>query len=705
MFALLIIPLTAFSQLQYPEKNVYGGYVKRIVENHNGDMFVLTGNGLYYRKYGSAKYEDISPDEYPVYTYGLALMNDTLFLSTEFGFYLSSDFGKSWELITNDLRPCQLIEINKTGEVFAVKFDKDKKDRVYRITDCGKSWKAVYTEKSFTGIDRIAVDSDGNWYIGDSKEGIFKSENKGNSWEKIHSGYVPTYHGDVPVFIESVFITRDDLIFTGTRGKAYFFSTDKGDSWIYPLDTNMGVYINKFCEGESGNVFAVWQQRERVIDNIVTKNAIIKMKDGGRKWEKHTTPITADNVHVMFVDENDCLLAGYDEFGVIKSADTGKSWIDDSDGINAVDISNILNTGNDLIACSGESGIFLSADNGNTWNQTGGLTYRSADMVCDNNGIVYAMQATDSYLKSTDNGKNWQEIDIADFRKYGRNYSIGYDKVNDILYIGGNYDYLYSSTNGGVDWKPTHSFGCDWVFIDDITCNSKGYVYAGDTFGRVFLSKDTGNTWIRLHEYYFFGGIKNIRILDNDRILMTTWMGLYSSDDHGFTWSLETKGLGDTLLYFLASDDGIVYGASQNCGIFYSCDNGSSWSKLVDSIPQGVSALEVAPDGKIIIGTFGKGILLFDPKPVGNAKPNDRLFDVYPNPTAGELNITFEKWILEKMELTLFDLMGITVYEKKYCCASPGIPPIPIGGLAPGVYFLRVRSGSRVAVRKVVVAR
>ncbi len=79
---------------------------------------------------------------------------------------------------------------------------------------------------------------------------------------------------------------------------------------------------------------------------------------------------------------------------------------------------------------------------------------------------------------------------------------------------------------------------------------------------------------------------------------------------------------------------------------------------------------------------------------------------VYPNPTNGMLNLTFETGEAGKTLVLLTDIQGKEVYREDIISTSAQTVQrsIDIGGQASGTYFLKISNNDKSAVRKIILS-
>jgi hypothetical protein len=77
------------------------------------------------------------------------------------------------------------------------------------------------------------------------------------------------------------------------------------------------------------------------------------------------------------------------------------------------------------------------------------------------------------------------------------------------------------------------------------------------------------------------------------------------------------------------------------------------------------------------------------------------VFNLYPNPTNGQLYFNFSGSRQNFMELHILDLLGRVHAQKKLKMVNRSFSGIlDVSDLAPGVYLARVQNGSQLVIRK-----
>ena len=101
------------------------------------------------------------------------------------------------------------------------------------------------------------------------------------------------------------------------------------------------------------------------------------------------------------------------------------------------------------------------------------------------------------------------------------------------------------------------------------------------------------------------------------------------------------------------------------------------------------------------IGIFDK-ITVGNPAAINDVEVNDEKILVYPNPAKDFVSIVIENGLFENASVELLDIFGKLVYQT--AISESSIQTIPINGLNDGVYLLKINSGKRSAIKKLMVS-
>jgi subtilisin-like proprotein convertase family protein len=76
---------------------------------------------------------------------------------------------------------------------------------------------------------------------------------------------------------------------------------------------------------------------------------------------------------------------------------------------------------------------------------------------------------------------------------------------------------------------------------------------------------------------------------------------------------------------------------------------------------------------------------------------------IYPNPNDGNFNIVFDNAIGDKVNISVFDISGRSVYVKAFDVSSVFDQNINLNAVSPGMYLVRIVDGNRTVTQKIIV--
>jgi photosystem II stability/assembly factor-like uncharacterized protein len=291
------------------------------------------------------------------------------------------------------------------------------------------------------------------------------------------------------------------------------------------------------------------------------------------KWQKLNGP--EGGVMQGIISQGDTILAGtVDNAMVYFSTDRGENWHKSISKIIGRFSDFIFTDDNAVIAANPYNGLFKSFDLKN-WTKLIQNSFWSVGN--DGQGKLYAGTDNGYIISSSDNGSTWgTELIIG-----GRISSFLETSYHKFI-AGGDGKVLIKNLNNSV-WNAitTSNPNEHSLFSDD-----SGHLYAGTGNG-IFISTDSGLTWIKQHPGTFFNGEYMLDAEFNSRVIgafgdETNWFGqgwgAAVSDDQGVTWRWSQTGLPPKISGGRIAKSGIdTYMSTWGSGVYKSTDYGESW--------------------------------------------------------------------------------------------------------------------------------
>jgi photosystem II stability/assembly factor-like uncharacterized protein len=572
-----------------------------------------------------------------------------LYVGTSAGrIFTSIDGGKRWSRLTHlgdrDDYVLDHILVDPTDPatifVSAWSLDAQRSGDVFRSRDGGKKWAAL-ADMHGKSIRALAIAQfDPRVLISGALDGVYRSENAGDTWVRISPANDPELRN-----IESVAMDPKDpkVIYAGTWHLAWKTS-DGGKSWRHINEgmvddsdvfsiiidpTNSAVVYASACSGiyksdNGGESFRKVQgvpfsaRRTRILKqdsmnpSIVyagTTEGLWKTIDGGKTWSQMTS--SGIVINDVFIDPRSSsrLLLATDRAGVLASEDAGVHFFPSNYGYTHRYVTAIL------IAKKVPNTLLVGLANDREWGgvfwcQNGGRNCHQLSAGLAGRDVLVLREANDGTLIAGTNlgvfvmGRKWDAWrsasrvvsakPSANYRKIkSRETSFDQDqqslmraRVNDLQVLTGRWlaatsAGLYTSGDEGRSWAGGPLLGRS----DIVTLRSAGGLLLAATRTEIFVSLDQGAKWEVVKLPPTVNTFSDVAITPDTDILLVSHIGVLRSSDLGASWE-PSKGLSPGQVSLVSSTDSgkTLLGTSSSSGvIFHSRDGGRSWQPRVDS--------------------------------------------------------------------------------------------------------------------------
>jgi len=399
-------------------------------------------------------------------------------------------------------------------------------DQVFKSDGRGASWKHVVNglngQYSYTAVEMSPeYSSDGTLFVASSGDGIFRSRDFGESWQKAVDGLVRL---DISRLSISRKFGSDRRLLAASESGGVWRSVDGGDSWQMVLTES--VSITGFAE-------IAGQQNQDVVIAGDSEGNVWRSDDNGRLWEIiHAFTDVGAVTSVAGLDET--IYAGTENGGLYQSMDDGLTFAhallpgdsaraiclgDDPElrdpHITAVAV--VPGTAGDstVLAMSWYGGVFVSKDHARSWSVwRDGLTcQRQADSLkephfrdlevtrLDNGRSIYWLGAFDGVFRGTEPGSHWQQQETL---------PLGLIKGMAVT-AGENLPLAIALSTYGGGFYLTHDQGSTWTIGNKGLLTTRltgmafspnyredGVIYAG-AIRELLKSSDRGQSWQRIN--------------------------------------------------------------------------------------------------------------------------------------------------------------------------------------------------------------
>lgn len=448
--------------------------IASICQASNGDIYVGTGEGLYYNSgYGTG---------------GLA--GSGIWKSTNHG----QTFNKLTSTWSNDSINGYAVK-NIFSNVNRIASDPTDNNLIYASTnkglmasnDGGSSWYNPVIEKYIAG----------NPIFINSTSTDVKVANDGSVIASIGN---KAYLADGKIFnnnIESISLSDNDLVVVVGKNGKVLKSINSGNSWT---SVTSGIYTHIYSYSQAGvsTGFAVGNSGK-----------IYKTNNAGNSWQTLTSGTTNQLESVCFVSAVTGFAVGY--IGtILKTTNTGQTWTTLSSGTteNLHSIDFATTPVGYLVGDAGK--IKKTSNAGTSWtNSTSSTTKNLYSVNCISSSKIIAVGDSGTVVRTTNGGTSWTTINSGTQQNLKSVFFI----TDSIGFIVGTNGIILKSQDIGLTWSTIYS-GTSANFNNIYFKGDVGYI-VGDA-GTILKSIDGGITWssltsgvsVNLHAIYFNNYIK-----------------------------------------------------------------------------------------------------------------------------------------------------------------------------------------------------
>ncbi len=556
----------------------------------------------------------------------------------ERGLYKTIDGGKTWK---------QILKISENTGVTDVAIDPRDPDTIYA---------ASYQRRRhmWTLVD------------GGPESALYKSTDAGATWNKVRTGLPTTEMGRIGIAISPV---DPNVVYTtieaADRKGGIFRSNDRGGSWEKRNDFDAGAMY-----------YARIVADPKDVDRIYVMNVFLMVSDdGGRTIRRLGEKSKHVDNHEIWIDQNnnDHYLVGCDG-GVYESFDRGANWdfkanlpvtqFYDVTTDNATPFYNVFGGAQDNFAFGGPSRTRNASGIVNSdWFVTqGGDGFRSQVDPEDPNTIYAELQngnlvrddkrtgerlgitpqvgrgeeplrwnwdspfiisphshtrlyfAADKLFRSDDRGDSWQLISGQLSRGLDRDKLPVMGKIQSIDAVAKNASTAFFGNASALAESP----------------KKEGLIYVGTDDGLIQITEDGGKSWRKVEKLPDVPELADVsRIVASSTDANTAYAAfenrqnadfkpyLFKTTDAGRTWTSIKGNLPANHPVWAIAEDQVnpnLLFAGTEFGLFFTIDGGQKWIQLRGGLPT-IQVRDLAiqrRENDLVVGTFGRGIYILD---------------------------------------------------------------------------------------------
>lgn len=513
---------------------------------------------------------------------------------------------------------------------------------IFKTTDKGQSWKAVFDEVGrlsigdltiapsntkilYAGTGEANASASSGAFFGD---GVYKSENGGKSWTNV--GLTESHHiGRVIVnpFNENhVLAAAAGALYKKSTDRGLYQTKDGGETWeqlLFVSDSTSCIDVIMHPQDTNLYYAVTWERLRKPWqrDYAGTTSRIYRTKDGGANWEilnnglprniecgRMGLSIAPSNPNVLYVSITEDEVAN-SFYGLFKSTNGGDSWRRTNDFLLGGMYSNFgWYFGKTVVAPDNPNRVYVlgvplyeSTNGGNAWERIARdvhVDHHALQMHPKNSNMMVSGNDGGAYL-SEDGGKNWTHLKNLPITQF---YECEVAQSADEKYYGGTQDNgTLMTDNGGLDnWRRILAGDGFHVIADP---ENADILYAEYQWGNLFRSTNGGESF----QWALSGVDRNDRnnwntpiAIDpqNSSVLYYGTNRLYRSTNRAASWQVIsddlTKGLHEsgstrygtlTTVQVSPLNSTIVYVGSDDGNVQMTNDGGVNWTLVSEDLP------------------------------------------------------------------------------------------------------------------------
>ncbi len=419
----------------------------------------------------------------------------------------------------------------------------------------------------------------------------FNSASAVNFWTKTNGPYGAS--------VLDIAIDKDNgEIYLATKSDGIYKSVNQGDNWISLNGNDLGSndWVNDIEFGANGIMFAA------------TDSLGILRKLPAQDWSAINSGMSGHlRFNAISRTSDGILIAGSEGKAVFKSNNNGDSWNLINQGLSSQEnINCIIEARNGNIIIGTDNGIFVSDDDGDSWDSKGADIEEVYCLEKSIDGSMIIAGTEEGVYGSVNDGESWSPQNSG-FLETQTIIALG---VSDsVFYSVTDSGEIYKSTKTGFTWSPFFE-GKGEYFVQSIALSQTGALYIG-TIDAFYIWQN--DEWVKKTNGLGLRTINAIAAVDNrGDVFAATDLGIYKTANNGDFWERLNEGLENNLdiSAIITGPRGLVVAGTQGDGIFVSTNEGENWKKMdsPDVLASYINTLDTNSQGDIFAGTKDFGI-------------------------------------------------------------------------------------------------
>jgi photosystem II stability/assembly factor-like uncharacterized protein len=235
-------------------------------------------------------------------------------------------------------------------------------------------------------------------------------------------------------------------------------------------------------------------------------------------------------------------------------------------------VNTLFTNGNNLYVGTEGGGVFLSTDNGASWNAVNtGLTNTNVRCFAMDGNNLYAGTWGGGIFLSTNDGTSWTAVNNG----LTNNFVVCLAASGSNLFVGTGGGGVFFSANSGTSWTAINN-GLNHNFVGSLAVNGDN-LFVGINGVGVFRSTNNGESWKAMNTGLTNSNITSLVLSGSNLFADVYGTGIFRSDNYGVNWTHLTAGLTDAGVQSLVVSGSNLF-MGTNSGVLLSQTNGESWS-------------------------------------------------------------------------------------------------------------------------------
>jgi photosystem II stability/assembly factor-like uncharacterized protein len=428
---------------------------------YQNNILALTGIGLYISSNDGKKWIKINDDLVREAVRNLIMIDSIMFIGTaRSGYYQSIDFGLNW--VKMEISGYAILDMYNEFENLYAK----TKNGLHLSSDRGSSWININCPNQMISCSILFVHNS-IIYI-DTDEGLFISSDLGNKWENIGLN-------DENIFCIAI---KDSVLFAGTEKHGIFSKMGLLSEWI-PSNTNIyGSSISSILT---------------IGDTIFTTadGELYKSTNNGYLWRNINKNFPSNHIEDIIFHKGVMYITTESD-GIFKSEDFGETY--EQIGLKDIGINTIDVNDSGIYIGTNYDGVYYKAHADSLWELIGD-TKKNYDVmnILFLNKIIF-ISTQEGLFKSLDKGVNWTFCGI------NEDWIGSIKQIGDVLYIGMFFKGIYRSYDFGDSWQAVNE-GLTSLKIYTMLIKDS-MIYVGTSDKGIFFKSKNQSYWINCkHEF------------------------------------------------------------------------------------------------------------------------------------------------------------------------------------------------------------